>query len=158
MAASISLAAPLCAALAGQGQWSIVLTPTKYVPRTWFLSLNGLDVLCLASGGGQHDPTQGFCLPRDSAAAESGYPSADFNTGAQRVDSLASSRSRRAAPVEPLPSSRFRRAAPVEPLPWSRLDRKLYLPCTCRDAPRRTKRNTGVIVAHQPNEPTAPPP
>ncbi|MCL4855436.1 MAG: class I SAM-dependent methyltransferase [Bryobacteraceae bacterium] len=43
-------------ALARQGQWSIVLTPTKPIPRTWFPSLNGLDVLCLASGGGQQGP------------------------------------------------------------------------------------------------------
>ena len=43
-------------ALAQQGEWSIVLTPTKPVPRMWFPSLNGLDVLCLASGGGQQGP------------------------------------------------------------------------------------------------------
>ena len=35
------------------GNWQIVLTPTKPVPRDWFPKLSGLDVLCLASGGGQ---------------------------------------------------------------------------------------------------------
>jgi SAM-dependent methyltransferase len=33
-----------------------VLTPTKPVPRNWFPPLKGLDVLCLASGGGQQGP------------------------------------------------------------------------------------------------------
>lgn len=42
--------------LAQQGEWSIVLTPTKPVPRMWFPSLNALDVLCLASAGGQQGP------------------------------------------------------------------------------------------------------
>jgi SAM-dependent methyltransferase len=43
-------------AAARRGEWSIVLTPTKPVPRTWFPSLVGLHVLCLASGGGQQGP------------------------------------------------------------------------------------------------------
>lgn len=38
------------------GDWSIVLTPTKPVPREWFPKLTGADVLCLASGGGQQGP------------------------------------------------------------------------------------------------------
>ena len=41
---------------ARQGRWQIVLTPTKPVPRDWFPNLAGLDVLCLASGGGQQGP------------------------------------------------------------------------------------------------------
>lgn len=42
---------------ARQGDWSIVLTPTKPVPANWFPSpLAGADVLCLASGGGQQGP------------------------------------------------------------------------------------------------------
>ena len=43
-------------AAARQGQWQIILTPTKPVPREWFPDLKGLDVLCLASGGGQQGP------------------------------------------------------------------------------------------------------
>lgn len=38
------------------GKWEVVLTPTKPVPRDWFPSLCGTDVLCLASGGGQQGP------------------------------------------------------------------------------------------------------
>ena len=44
-------------AKARMGEWSVVMTPTKPVPRNWFpMSLNGLDILCLASGGGQQGP------------------------------------------------------------------------------------------------------
>ena len=43
-------------ARARQGQWEILLTPSKPVPRDWFPELKGLDVLCLASGGGQQGP------------------------------------------------------------------------------------------------------
>jgi len=41
---------------ARQGEWEIVLTPTKAVPRAWFGDLAGARVLCLASGGGQQGP------------------------------------------------------------------------------------------------------
>lgn len=41
---------------ARRGQWSILLTPNKPVPRQWFPSLDGTKVLCLASGGGQQGP------------------------------------------------------------------------------------------------------
>ena len=41
---------------ARQGDWHIVLTPTIPVPREWFPNLEGLEVLCLASGGGQQGP------------------------------------------------------------------------------------------------------
>ena len=41
---------------ARQGQWEIVLTPTKPVPRHWFGPLASSKVLCLASGGGQQAP------------------------------------------------------------------------------------------------------
>jgi ubiquinone/menaquinone biosynthesis C-methylase UbiE len=41
---------------ARQGRWKIVLTPTKPVPDDWFPPLSGLEVLCLASGGGQQGP------------------------------------------------------------------------------------------------------
>ncbi|QDV35701.1 class I SAM-dependent methyltransferase [Tautonia plasticadhaerens] len=43
-------------ARARRGDWSIVLTPTRAVPHDWFPPLSGLDVLCLASGGGQQGP------------------------------------------------------------------------------------------------------
>ena len=43
-------------AAAKRGEWHIVLTPVKQVPREWFPPLEGNDVLCLASGGGQQGP------------------------------------------------------------------------------------------------------
>lgn len=43
-------------AAARRGQWEVLLTPTRPVPRAWFPPLFGLDVLCLASGGGQQGP------------------------------------------------------------------------------------------------------
>lgn len=42
---------------AKKGEWKIVLTPTKSVPKEWFpQTFKGKDVLCLASGGGQQGP------------------------------------------------------------------------------------------------------
>ncbi len=42
---------------ARHGEWQVLLTPTKPVPRTWFPpELNGANLLCLASGGGQQGP------------------------------------------------------------------------------------------------------
>ncbi|MCA1592979.1 MAG: class I SAM-dependent methyltransferase [Acidobacteria bacterium] len=41
---------------ARRGEWEILLTETKPVPRQWFPQLKGRDVLCLASGGGQQAP------------------------------------------------------------------------------------------------------
>lgn len=41
---------------ARRGEWEIVLTPIKPVPRAWFGALEGANVLCLASGGGQQGP------------------------------------------------------------------------------------------------------
>jgi len=41
---------------ARKGDYSILLTEQKLVPREWFPPLNGLDTLCLASGGGQQGP------------------------------------------------------------------------------------------------------
>ena len=41
---------------ARRGNWSIVLTPNRMVPRSWFGDVVGRDVLCLASGGGQQAP------------------------------------------------------------------------------------------------------
>ena len=43
-------------AAARRGEWGILLTPTKPIPRAWFPNLEGADVLCLASGGGQQGP------------------------------------------------------------------------------------------------------
>lgn len=42
---------------ARRGQWQVVLTPIKPVPRDWFpADLSGVKVLGLASGGGQQGP------------------------------------------------------------------------------------------------------
>jgi SAM-dependent methyltransferase len=44
-------------AAARTGVWSLVLTPTKPVPRAWFpQDLRNQKILCLASGGGQQGP------------------------------------------------------------------------------------------------------
>jgi len=48
--------APEAIASARRGEWEIVLTPHRPVPRSWFPELNGLATLCLASGGGQQSP------------------------------------------------------------------------------------------------------
>ncbi|MDF1566016.1 MAG: methyltransferase domain-containing protein [Deltaproteobacteria bacterium] len=48
---------PEVIAAARAGEWSIVLTPTKAVPRDWFPgTLEGCELLGLASGGGQQCP------------------------------------------------------------------------------------------------------
>lgn len=41
---------------AAEGDWSLLLTPTKPVPRSWYPPLEGAQVLGLASGGGQQMP------------------------------------------------------------------------------------------------------
>ncbi len=42
---------------ARKGEWSVLLTEQKSVPRSWFpTDLHGVDILCLASGGGQQGP------------------------------------------------------------------------------------------------------
>jgi SAM-dependent methyltransferase len=41
---------------ARNGDWGIVLTPNKKVPKDWFPPLQGLKILGLASGGGQQGP------------------------------------------------------------------------------------------------------
>ena len=43
-------------AAAKAGNWSMVLTPTKPVPKEWYAHLKGTAVLGLASGGGQQMP------------------------------------------------------------------------------------------------------
>ncbi len=47
---------PEVIAAARRGDWSIVLTPTKPVPREWLGDVRRRDVLALASGGGQQAP------------------------------------------------------------------------------------------------------
>lgn len=50
------LVGPEVIAAARRGEWSVVLTPRKPVPREWFGELAGRDVLGLASAGGQQGP------------------------------------------------------------------------------------------------------
>ena len=68
---------------ARMGEWSLLLTPTKPVPRAWYGELVGRRVLGLASGGGQQMPILSIAgakctlmdyspeqLARDKAVAE----------------------------------------------------------------------------------------
>jgi SAM-dependent methyltransferase len=41
---------------ARRGEWEILVTPIRPVPRSWFPELKATRVLCLASGGGQQGP------------------------------------------------------------------------------------------------------
>ena len=41
---------------ARRGQWTVLLTDSIPVPKSWFPEMGGADVLCLASGGGQQAP------------------------------------------------------------------------------------------------------
>lgn len=43
-------------AAAKAGEWSLYLSDSRPVPREWFPRLEGIKVLCLASGGGQQAP------------------------------------------------------------------------------------------------------
>ncbi|MBE6886052.1 MAG: class I SAM-dependent methyltransferase [Ruminococcaceae bacterium] len=47
---------PQAAELVRKGEWSVLLTPTKPVPKDWFCPLSGAKILGLASGGGQQMP------------------------------------------------------------------------------------------------------
>jgi ubiquinone/menaquinone biosynthesis C-methylase UbiE len=47
---------PEVVAEARQGRWSLSLSEIKTIPKDWFPDLVGLQVLCLASGGGQQAP------------------------------------------------------------------------------------------------------
>ena len=47
---------PAQIAEARQGKWSLFLSGCKPVPKEWFPPLQGCNVLCLASGGGQQAP------------------------------------------------------------------------------------------------------
>jgi SAM-dependent methyltransferase len=48
---------PIIIANARRGEWSVLLTEQRPVPRYWFGDIQGKDILCLASGGGQQGPT-----------------------------------------------------------------------------------------------------
>ena len=41
---------------AKNGEWQVLLTPTRPVPKEWFPPLNGCKILGLASCGGQQMP------------------------------------------------------------------------------------------------------
>jgi SAM-dependent methyltransferase len=41
---------------AKRGDWSVILTPLRPVPESWFGDIRGKRLLCLASGGGQQAP------------------------------------------------------------------------------------------------------
>jgi SAM-dependent methyltransferase len=69
---------------AKQGNWHIVLTPCKPVPRHWFPDLENLNVLCLASGGGQQAPIL--------AAAGANVTLLDNSPGQLEQDHLVASR------------------------------------------------------------------
>jgi len=43
-------------AAAKRGDWHMVLTPCRQVPKEWYPDLRGLQVLGLASGGGSRCP------------------------------------------------------------------------------------------------------
>lgn len=44
-------------AAARAGDWRVILTPEKAVPRAWFpADMQGVELLCLAGGGGQQSP------------------------------------------------------------------------------------------------------
>ena len=47
---------PAKIAAARQGGWELYLTEQRPVPKDWLPRLEGTDVLCLASGGGQQGP------------------------------------------------------------------------------------------------------
>jgi len=51
---------------AREGDWEVVLTPLKAVPRDWFPPLAGLSVLGLAASGGQQAPILAAAGARDT--------------------------------------------------------------------------------------------
>jgi len=58
----------VCDAARG-GQWDVLLTPTRPVPKDWFLPFSNTKILGLASGGGQQMPIfsvlDGICTVMD---------------------------------------------------------------------------------------------
>ncbi len=76
---------PATIAAARRGDWQIILTPCKPVPRSWFAGpLDGRDVLCLASGGGQQVPIL--------AAAGAQVTSFDYSTAQLELDAQVAAR------------------------------------------------------------------
>ena len=69
-------------AAARAGNWNVVLTPTKPVPRDWFGDdIAGKKVLCLASGGGQQAPllaAAGFTITGFYEDLHPGHPLAEW--------------------------------------------------------------------------------
>ncbi|MFE4570915.1 class I SAM-dependent methyltransferase [Paenibacillus chitinolyticus] len=66
------------------GNWSIVVTSVKPVPKAWFPELPGKKVLCLASGGGQQGPIL--------AAAGADVTVLDFSESQLEQDALVAKR------------------------------------------------------------------
>lgn len=66
------------------GNWSIVVTSVKPVPKAWFPDLHGKKVLCLASGGGQQGPIL--------AAAGADVTVLDFSKSQLEQDALVAKR------------------------------------------------------------------
>jgi SAM-dependent methyltransferase len=71
-------------AAARSGDWQVILTPRRAVPRDWFGDLAGARVLCLASGGGQQAPVL--------AAAGARVVSADASDEQLAKDALVAAR------------------------------------------------------------------
>lgn len=69
---------------ARQGELKIKLTPSKFVPAEWLPALSDLDVLALASGGGQQAPLL--------AAAGANVTLVDLSEGQLGVDRMVSER------------------------------------------------------------------
>lgn len=70
---------------AKKGNWHIVLTPNKKVPRSWFpKDMKGVKILCLASGGGQQGPIL--------AATNAEITVLDYNENQLKQDQLVAKR------------------------------------------------------------------
>ncbi|MCI5107380.1 MAG: class I SAM-dependent methyltransferase [Pseudomonadales bacterium] len=71
-------------AAAKRGDWDVILTPLRAVPKNWFGELAGKKVLCLASAGGQQAPVL--------AAAGASVISFDLSEEQLNKDKLVASR------------------------------------------------------------------
>ena len=77
---------------AARGELKSVLTPYKAIPKDWLGDLNGKNVLCLASGGGQQGPLMAAAGARvtvfdnsDAQLAKDEAVSVEFDLGIQTV-------------------------------------------------------------------------